>query len=242
MSWWYVENGERVGPLEEGDLSARARAGSVRAETLVWMDGMASWQPYGTIAPDPSVLQPSAACTECGRRLAVSELIRYGSSRVCAACKPLFLQKLREGAAPVVGLRYADFGVRFGAKLLDGILLWIVNMAISFAFFGVLVRRATLGQGFLAMQLGLMAVELLVNASYVVFFLGRFGATLGKMALRLRVVNPDGSPIGYGKAVGRYFAEMLSGLTLGIGYLMAGFDAERRALHDRVASTRVVRV
>ncbi|HKC24628.1 MAG TPA: RDD family protein [Thermoanaerobaculia bacterium] len=243
MSWWYVENGERVGPLEEAELSARARAGSLRAETLVWTDGMASWQPYGTVAPDPAALEPSAACTECGRRLGVSELIRYGSSRVCAACKPLFLQKLREGVAPpAAGLRYADFGVRFGAKLLDGVLMWIVNMAISFAFFGVLMRRATLGQGFLAMQLALMAVELVVNAAYVVFFLGRFGATLGKMALRLRVVNPDGSPISYGKAVGRYFAEMLSGLTLGIGYLMAGFDSERRALHDRVASTRVIRV
>ena len=75
----------------------------------------------------------------------------------------------------------------------------------------VLVQRATFGRGFLAVQLGMVGVQMLVNGTYVVVFLGRFGATLGKMALRLRVVNPDGSPIGYGKAIGRYFAEMLSG-------------------------------
>jgi len=69
-----------------------------------------------------------------------------------------------------------------------------------------------------------------------------FGATLGKMAVKIRVVNPDGTPITWGKAIARYFAEIVSGLTLGIGYIMAGFDPERRALHDRIASTRVVRV
>ena len=243
MTWYYVENGERVGPIDEADLSARARAGQVRAETLVWTDGMASWQPYGTVAPDPSALEPTAACSECGRRLGVSELIRYGGSRVCADCKPLFLQKLREGAAPSTGMRYADVGVRFGAKLLDFVVMWIVNMVIAGIFVaGMGAMRGQPGAGMIALQLGILALQLAVNFGYVVFFLGRFGATLGKMALRLRVVHADGSAIGYGKAVGRYFAEMVSGLTLGIGYLMAGFDPERRALHDRIASTRVVRV
>jgi len=231
-----------VGPLPEAELAARVRVGQVRAETLVWTEGMASWQPYGTVAPDPSALEPTAACSECGRRLAVSELFRYGTSRVCATCKPLFLQKLREGVEPVSGLRYADFGVRFGAKLLDLVVMWIVNTAISFAFMGTLIQRMQAGSNFLAMQLALMAVQLVINASYVIFFLGRFGATLGKMAVKIRVVNPDGTPITWGKAIARYFAEMVSGLTLGIGYIMAGFDPERRALHDRIASTRVVRI
>jgi uncharacterized RDD family membrane protein YckC len=242
-AWYYVENGERVGPIEEAELSSRAGAGQVRAETLVWTDGMASWQPYGTVAPDPSALEPTAACSECGGRFGVSDLIRYGNSRVCASCKPLFLQKLREGAAVDTGLKYGDFGVRFGAKLLDLVVMWIVNMAIAAVFFGVLGSAGgNLRGGFLAVQLGILALQMTVNFAYVVFFLGRFGATVGKMALRLRVVNPDGSPIGYGRAVGRYFAEMVSGLTLGIGYLMVAFDPERRGLHDRIASTRVVRV
>lgn len=244
MSWYYVENGERVGPLEEAALSERARAGRVRADTLVWTDGMANWQPYGQVAPDPSILEPSAACTECGKRFGLSELMKYGSSRVCASCKPLFLQKLREGVTPSAGLVYGDFGVRFGAKLLDFVVLWVVNMVMSMVFFGALgLRRGVpIDSGFFALQLGFFALEVLVNASYVIFFLGRYGATLGKMAVKLRVVNPDGSKLTWGKAVGRYFAEIVSGLTLGIGYIMAGFDPERRALHDRIAATRVIRI
>jgi uncharacterized RDD family membrane protein YckC len=40
--------------------------------------------------------------------------------------------------------------------------------------------------------------------------------------------------------VGRYFSEMLSGMIMMIGYIMAGFDDEKRALHDRICNTRVV--
>jgi hypothetical protein len=166
MSWYYVENGERVGPLEEAELTEKARAGRVRADTLVWTEGMANWQPYGQVAPDPSILEPSAACTECGKRFGLSELMKYGSSRVCASCKPLFLQKLREGVTPTTGLVYGDFGVRFGAKLLDFVVMWVVNMVITMLFFGILGTRRGLpiDNGFLALQLGMLAVQLLVNA------------------------------------------------------------------------------
>jgi uncharacterized RDD family membrane protein YckC len=68
-----------------------------------------------------------------------------------------------------------------------------------------------------------------------------YGATPGKMALGLKIVRPDGGPISAGRAVGRYFAEILSALTLMIGYMMAGWDSEKRALHDRIADTRVIK-
>jgi uncharacterized RDD family membrane protein YckC len=84
-------------------------------------------------------------------------------------------------------------------------------------------------------------MNIVVPAIYATFFLGRYGATLGKMACGLKVVRPDGDPIGYPRALGRYFAEILSGMILGIGYLMAAFDSEKRSLHDRICSTRVVR-
>jgi uncharacterized RDD family membrane protein YckC len=79
------------------------------------------------------------------------------------------------------------------------------------------------------------------SIAYATFFIGKFGATPGKMALNLMVVNPDGSKVSYMKAFGRFFAEMISGIILCIGYIMAAFDSEKRALHDRICSTRVVR-
>jgi uncharacterized RDD family membrane protein YckC len=83
-------------------------------------------------------------------------------------------------------------------------------------------------------------IGILIPAAYNTFFIGRYGATLGKMACRIKVVSPEGAQISYARALGRYFAELLSAIVMGIGYLMAAFDSEKRALHDRVCSTRVV--
>ena len=77
--------------------------------------------------------------------------------------------------------------------------------------------------------------------AYEVYFLGKSGATPGKKVCNIRVVMADGGPLSYGRATGRYFAQMLSGMTLGIGYIIAAFDAEKRSLHDHICSTRVVR-
>jgi uncharacterized RDD family membrane protein YckC len=70
--------------------------------------------------------------------------------------------------------------------------------------------------------------------------IGKYGSTFGKMACNIKIVRADGSPASFGLAFGRYFAKMLSGLILGIGYFMAGFDDEKRALHDRLCETRAV--
>ena len=93
-----------------------------------------------------------------------------------------------------------------------------------------------------------LAGQLLIQAGYYIifilfngFFLMKFGATPGKMALGLKVVSPDGSTIGGGKAFGRTFAEILSGLICNIGYIIAAFDGQKRALHDHIAGTRVIR-
>jgi uncharacterized RDD family membrane protein YckC len=90
--------------------------------------------------------------------------------------------------------------------------------------------------------LGIVTLLNMVIAScYEAVFLARSGATPGKMIAGLKVIRPDGSPIGMGRAFGRYFAKLLSGLTLMIGFVMAAFDSERRALHDMVCDTRVIR-
>ena len=88
----------------------------------------------------------------------------------------------------------------------------------------------------------LTLVLMALQVAYEVYFIGRFGATLGKMALKLKVVRPDGSPVSYMRALGRHFAKYLSAIILLIGYIMAAFDEEKRALHDRICDTRVVRV
>ena len=70
------------------------------------------------------------------------------------------------------------------------------------------------------------------------------GATLGKRALGLRVVKSDGTRLSFGRATGRFFAKaFITGLIpFGIGYMMAGFTDRKRALHDMIADTLVVKV
>jgi len=72
------------------------------------------------------------------------------------------------------------------------------------------------------------------------YFIGRFGATPGKMALGLVVVNPEGDRIRSLRAFGRCLAEILSGFFFCIGYLLMLFDAEKRTLHDMFCGTRVI--
>ena len=65
-------------------------------------------------------------------------------------------------------------------------------------------------------------------------------ATLGKMAVGIKVVRSDGTRITFWRGVGRIFATILSSLILMIGYIMAGFTERKQALHDMVCDTLVV--
>jgi uncharacterized RDD family membrane protein YckC len=89
------------------------------------------------------------------------------------------------------------------------------------------------------------AISTLTNITlaiiYAVFFISRYSATPGKMAVGLKLVRSDGSPLSTGRIIGRYFSEWLSSIILFIGYIIAAFDEEKRALHDRICDTRVIR-
>jgi uncharacterized RDD family membrane protein YckC len=68
-----------------------------------------------------------------------------------------------------------------------------------------------------------------------------YQATLGKMALGLKVTDLEGRRISFARATGRHFAKILSGLMFFIGFIMAGFTQRKQALHDMIAGTLVVR-
>jgi uncharacterized RDD family membrane protein YckC len=243
MNWHYVENGQQRGPVTEEDLAALAAQGVVTAETLVWREGLDKWLPYNEVKPAagataaaPAAPPGQVICCECGRPFAPDDVVRHGDMYVCGACKPIFLQKLHEGVLRPVAMNYAGFWIRAGAKILDMLIVGVPVQLISV----LMLSGATPGRraGLPLLNFGL---GFLINGSYNVFFLGRYGATPGKMAAKLRVLNADGSPISYGLAAGRFLAELLSGMICYIGYMMAGWDDEKRALHDRICNTRVIR-
>jgi len=252
MQWYYAQNGESVGPLEDAEFQAAAEDGTITSDTLVWHEGMSDWVAYGQLVPSEGDAVPAepaeqlatneAPCTSCSRVFPMDEMIAYEDAFVCADCKGEFFQRVKEGAALPGIYKYGGFWIRFAAKFIDGIVVGAINIVVSMLTSFVGIAAATTGSeaAAIVVQLVLMAVQMGVALAYTAFFLGKFGATPGKMACKLKVIRSDGSPITYGRAVGRYFGEMLSQLTLNIGYLMAAFDEEKRTLHDRVCDTRVI--
>ena len=258
MNWYYADAGQQVGPISEAELEALAQSGKIQPSTLVWRDGLADWIPYGQIkpgaAPEPTGLPPAAAptdeivCAECNKIFSKNSAIQYGGVWVCATCKPIFVQKLREGATlPGQGgaLNYAGFWIRFGAKFVDGLIFLVVlAIPIGFFIFANIKSAAQGGQGGfgqVALQLGIQVAAIAVAVGYNTFFIGKYAATPGKMACGLKVVTADGGPVSYARAFGRAWAEQLSGMICYIGYIIAGFDKEKRALHDHICNTRVIR-
>lgn len=247
MEWYFIQDGEQVGPFTDEEFAQHVSDGTITADTLVWNETMDDWcrQDELSASPpsQPDEAQPrNGVCGECGNTFPNDDMIVIAGVSVCAACKPIALQKVREGVDLPNVMNYAGFWVRFAAKFIDGIILGVLNAATGVIFTGVAAVMG--GKDAPLIMIGAsmlnMLLNLLVGAAYTTYFLGSRGATLGKMACGLRVVMADGTKISYGRAFGRHFAEMLSAITLMIGYIIAAFDSEKRALHDHICGTRVI--
>ena len=144
MAWHYVDSGRSIGPIDQAELERLVRGGSITADTLVWHAGLADWQPYHTAATAATEAAPlgvpaaDAVCCECGGTFSQNDMIRYADSWVCAACKPVFVQKLKEGAPLPGTMVYGGFWIRFLAKIVDGIILNAVSSVLMFAFIPIL--------------------------------------------------------------------------------------------------------
>ena len=256
MNWYYVNAGQQAGPVDEAQLDALRSSGQINAETLVWREGMANWQPYGEARPSVAQGAPAAiaggtptsatgsseaVCAECGRIFPIDNTIQYGNARVCASCKPIFLQKLAEGAKIDGGLSYASVWTRFGAVFLDGIILLVVNMLVGVVAGLTFVQAAgAQPRDRIGVQIILFFINMTIAVGYETLMIGKYGATLGKMAAKVRVVTAEGGKVSYARALGRYFSKFLSAMICAIGYIMAAFDEEKRTLHDRICNTRVI--
>ncbi len=153
-------------------------------------------------------------------------------------------------AAPENRFDYAGFWVRAAARVIDLlIILAVFNLFYLLDRYGA--QAGLWAGGEYAERLvpdRVSAAQVMRGAFilgfpifYYVYFHGAYGQTFGKMALRIRVLNEDGTPITHRKALARWFGYLLCDLTLSFGYLWAAFDARKQGLHDRICRTIVVR-
>ena len=251
MNLYYEIGDKQLGPIGKTELERLVKEKKINAKTPVWQDGMADWQELGVFIRNrkgkagqkntPAESKPASLCSECGVAFAEEEMIRFQDSWVCAGCKPVFIQKVKEGVTVSGAMDYAGFWIRFAALAIDAFIMWIINMAI-FIPLGILMPASPdnpmVAVSFMPV---FMLLQYAIPAAYDTWFVGKYGATPGKMACKLKIVVEDGSRITYLRAFGRHFAKWLSAMILGIGYIMAAFDDQRRTLHDRICETRVVR-
>ncbi|RXI96641.1 RDD family protein [Anaerobacillus alkaliphilus] len=129
----------------------------------------------------------------------------------------------------------AGFWIRFVAMLIDGILIGIVQFVLL-AVFGGGLDPDNVNVGFE------LIISFLLLFGYYVWFQTKYnGQTLGKRMMGIRVLTVDGDPVRMGQmALREILGKFLSGLIFLIGYLIAAGKA-KRALHDYLAKTIVVR-
>ena len=195
----------------------------------------------------------TAFCSTCGQ--AVSSFV---------PALPSLSPVLPSPPAPVVlasanygGVEYAGFWLRFVAYLIDGLvsgaafLILLVPLFILTGAGSALSKigsgenisddvAAFMGIGFI---LGFFGIILVVSwLYYALSESSSWQATLGKKILNLKVTDMSGQPISFGRASGRYFAKIITGMIpLMIGYIMAGFTEKKQAIHDMIANCLVLR-
>ncbi len=209
-----------------------AQQGAITGDTLVWREGMTQWQRFSDIAgslppPEPRSEPDQPAITPTDENGADE----HSGGR--AAATP--------GVVPGP-FGYGGFWIRLLARVIDAVILLAV-IALAGQILDLVIANA-LGarpDADLLTAEGNDVMKMVLAGTYEVLFVRFFAATPGKMTLGLRILRADGTRLRSGRIFGREWARGLGVITLGFGYIMAGIDEEKRALHDRLCDTRVIR-
>lgn len=193
----------------------------------------------------PSFPTTALYCSHCGASVTPGDAY-------CSKCSAPQPASYVLPAAVNPRVQYAGFWIRFAAWLLDAIIVSIAFTPVQIGIFGAMGVSVGLGSADQdpTRMLGVLlpAVFLLSMLSVIVGWLyealltsSSKQATIGKMACGLRVTDLQGRRLTFARATGRYFAKILSSMTLLIGYIMAGFTERKQALHDFIAGTYVLK-
>ena len=217
--WYYVDNaGVRVGPVTADAVREALRLHGTSLTSLAWREGLPTWFPISHFAAE----------------LGLSGVV-----------PPLPSQAPQAPQAPSYrhedDIVYAGFLRRWAALFLDQLIL-VIPLGLLVGLVSVVLVGSNPNTRSVLLMEGLFYLAWLLAAP--LYYAGMESstgqATLGKRVLGIKVTDNDGRRLGFGHALGRWFAAALSYLTFYIGFLMAAFTDRKRALHDMVAGTLVV--
>ena len=261
--WYYADRQRRqIGPQSAEALAQRFRAGEIDAATLVWRDGLPAWQPLGSLRGElgldeaPATLDFRVEPTLGPAGDVPAETLATAAGAYSPYAAPATGFDSHAGPAPVHGGDVVMGGLwrRVAASFLDGIVTAILTYALLIPLmllFGLslssLAQNELAGAGAsVSFMLLYYGISLGLPALYFAWMHSSgTQASLGKMAVGVKVVRTSGEPVGFWRALLRYVAYFLFVLmTCGIGVLISGlmvaFTERKQALHDMLCDTLVV--
>ena len=134
----------------------------------------------------------------------------------------------QQQAQPIVSGEAAGFGERLVAYIIDFVAIGFIQLILFVVMGG---------------SPGARLVGIVFGLVYTVGFWSAGGATPGKMLMKLQIVHEDGSgDISIGTVLLRYVGYIVSGIAIGLGFLWIIWDDKKQGWHDKIASTKVIRV
>lgn len=138
------------------------------------------------------------------------------------------------------GIRRSASAVRrLGAAIVDGLIVGGINLAVL--YLTLAIAGLSMAELQVMPPVPMAAFLLLINAGYLIAFTASNGQTIGKMMSGIRVVAARGERVDIGTATLRALGVFVCVALIGLPYLPVLFSNDRRALHDRLAGTRVIR-
>jgi uncharacterized RDD family membrane protein YckC len=222
MDWYYIDSSKPEGKRRNGPWSLRqmmlfAEQAAFAPETPVWRDGFESWKPWSVVEPELKT--------------------EFQAETIKQVIEEKILPNITVSKA-----EYAGFWVRLCAFAIDSIVLQLVFILLTPIHSHLGVISEITPQTPLPDLMPTMFLAFCLILFYNSFFVKNFSGTLGKIVLGLAVVRHDGKAITWSCAFLRSFVSFLSSSLFGVGCLLAAFDIEKRALHDFMADTRVLKL
>ena len=251
---WYVgKKGEQSGPFTPQQLRQMASDGQLSPTDLLWKEGMKDWAPCSSFkglftesSPAPSSLprRPAPRPTAPPPRTAapISTAGQTGATYAAdTQDMELSVELQPDSSQPAAALQYATFLPRVGALLLDGLfaglMACIPSVGIAFVIMSAAHDSPEREQA--ASVLSSCCVQLVYQVIALVYYVtaetSAKQGTWGKQIVGIKVTDIHGKRITVGRAIARYFAKIITGLTFGIGLLMPLFTEKKQTLHDMIA-------
>jgi len=144
-------------------------------------------------------------------------------------------------------LRHAGFWIRFVASTVDfivclGLFFLAIPLALMAVKLGENLAGAPTGQATPVLVVAIVGLPLSISGLYQTLFVGWSGQTPGKALLGLKIIQTSGAEMTYSRAFARWIGRVLSGLLLGLGFLMIAWTKNKQGLHDKIANTYVIRL